>query len=161
MKTQIKEMIASIAHLKSIKDFLINSLITLLSFLFAYGKVLIFDNINLFIAIGIVVIVDWLFGVAIAVKKKKFETQKALKIIYYLVTYWSMLFAVLAIEKGFPSAFWLTEAIIMPILVFQLISMIKNLILLGVVNNTLAKQIFKNIDRYKEQVTENIKDEES
>lgn len=152
MKTQIKDMITSITHLKSLKDFFINLIITLLSFLFAYGKVLILDNINLFIAIGVVVIIDWIFGVMIAIKNKKFETQKALKIVYYLITYWSMLFAVLSIEKGFSSAFWLTEAIIMPILVFQIISMIKNLMLLGVINNSLAKQMFKNIDRYKEQI---------
>lgn len=152
MKTQIKDMITSITHLKSLKDFFLNLIITLLSFLFAYGKVLILDNINLFIAIGVVVIIDWIFGVMIAIKNKKFETQKALKIVYYLITYWSMLFAVLSIEKGFSSAFWLTEAIIMPILVFQIISMIKNLMLLGVINNSLAKQMFKNIDRYKEQI---------
>lgn len=152
MKTQIKDMITSITHLKSLKDFFLNLIITLLSFLFAYGKVLILDNINLFIAIGVVVIIDWIFGVMIAIKNKKFETQKALKIVYYLITYWSMLFAVLSIEKGFPSAFWLTEAIIMPILVFQIISMIKNFMLLGVINNSLAKQMFKNIDRYKEQI---------
>lgn len=152
MKTQIKDMITSITHLKSAKDFFLNLIITLLSFIFAYGKVLILDNINLFIAIGVVVIIDWIFGVAIAIKNKKFETQKALKIVYYLITYWSMLFAVLSIEKGFSSAFWLTEAIIMPILVFQIISMIKNLMLLGVINNSLAKQMFKNIDRYKEQI---------
>ena len=91
-------------------------------------------------------------GYWIAFKNKKFETQKALKIVYYLITYWSMLFAVLSIEKGFSSAFWLTEAIIMPILVFQIISMIKNFMLLGVINNSLAKQMFKNIDRYKEQI---------
>lgn len=152
MKTQIKDMITSITHLKSLKDFFLNLIITLLSFIFAYGKVLILDNINLFIAIGVVVIIDWIFGVVIAIKNKKFETQKALKIVYYLITYWSMLFAVLSIEKGFSSAFWLTEAIIMPILVFQIISMIKNLMLLGVINNSLAKQMFKNIDRYKEQI---------
>lgn len=152
IKTQLKDMITSISHLKSLKDFFLNLIITLLSFLFAYGKVLILDNINLFIAIGVVVIIDWIFGVMIAIKNKKFETQKALKIVYYLITYWSMLFAVLSIEKGFPSAFWLTEAIIMPILVFQIISMIKNLMLLGVINNSLAKQMFKNIDRYKEQI---------
>ena len=61
-----------------------------------------------------------------------------------------MLVAVLAIEKAFPSAFWLSEAIIMPILTFQIISMVKNLIILGVVNNSLAKQLFSNIDKYKE-----------
>lgn len=154
MKTQIKEMITSIAHLKSIKDFFLNTIITICTSLLAYSKLLIFDNIDLFRAIGIVVFVDWIFGVAIAFKDKKFKTQKALKIIYYLFTYWSMLFTVLAIEKGFPSAFWLTEGIIMPILVFQLISIIKNLIILGVINNTLAKQIFKNIDRYKETINE-------
>lgn len=149
---QIKQMIESIAHVRSIKEFIFNSIITLMSFTLGYFKILYLDNYNLFFAILIVVVIDWLFGVALALKNKQFETQKALKIVYYLVAYWLMLIAVLSIETGYPTAFWLSEAIIMPILVFQIISMIKNLILLGIINNSLAKEMFKNIDKYKEQM---------
>ena len=145
-------MIESIVHVRSIKEFIFNAIITIFAFIFGYFKIICLDNQNLFIAIAVVVVVDWIFGVALSIKNKVFETQKALKIVYYLCAYWLILFAVLSVEKGYPSAFWLSEAIIMPILTFQIISMIKNLILLGIINNSLAKDIFKNIDKYKEQI---------
>lgn len=149
-------MIESIAHVRSVKEFLANALITVVAFVFGYFKVICLDNQNLFIAIAVVVIVDWIFGVVLSFKNQAFETQKALKIIYYLCAYWLILFAVLSIEKGYPSAFWLSEAIIMPILTFQIISMVKNLILLGIVNNSLAKEMFKNIDKYKEKTFDDV-----
>lgn len=141
--------------MKNFKEFIANAIITLITFLFGYFRILVIESQNLFISIFIVVFIDWLFGVINSIKNKKFETKKALKIVYYLFTYWLILFAVLSIEKGYPAAFWLSEAIIMPILVFQIISMIKNLILLGVINNSLAKEIFKNIDKYKDTIVEN------
>lgn len=154
MIKNIWQIMESITHVRSIKEFVFNAVITFFAFVFGYFKLICLDNQNLFIAIAVVVIIDWIFGVALSFKAKKFETQKALKIVYYLCAYWLILFAVLSIEKGYPSAFWLSEAIIMPILTFQIISMIKNLILLGIINNSLAKQIFKNIDRYKETIDE-------
>lgn len=161
-------MIESIAHVRSVKEFIVNAIITAIAFVFGYFKIICLDNQNLFIAIAVVVIIDWLFGVALSFKNKVFETQKALKIIYYLGAYWLILFAVLSIEKGYPSAFWLSEAIIMPILTFQIISMVKNLILLNLITNSVAKEIFKNIDKYKENAfdkaieeNENIKEDET
>lgn len=159
IRTNIMDIIGSITHVRTIKEFTFNSIITFIAFIFGYFKIIFLDNQNLFIAIATVVIIDWLFGITIAIKNKKFETQKALKILYYLVTYWLMLVAVLSTEKAFPSAFWLSEAIVMPILTFQVISMIKNMILLGVINNSLAKEIFKNIDKYKEININGIKEE--
>lgn len=146
-------MLESIAHVRTIKEFIVNIIITFFAFIFGYFKIICLDNKNLFLAIAVVVMVDWIFGVSLSLKNKSFETQKALKIVYYLCAYWLILFTVLSVEKGYPSAFWLSEAIIMPILTFQIISMIKNLILLGLIKNSLAKEIFKNVDKYKENLT--------
>lgn len=153
MKNEIIGMVQSLSHIRNVKDFTINLIITMISFFAGYFQLIVFNNNNdrAFMAIAIVVFADWLFGTWRAVKFKEFQTSKALKVVYYLFAYWTILFTVLSVEKGFPSAFWLTEAIIMPILVFQIISTIKNLILLDIITNSLAKEIFKNIDKHKEQ----------
>lgn len=154
-----KTLIKGITHVNTLNDFFTNALITFGSFILGYFQIICLDNSDLFLAIAVVVIADWILGVALAVKNHNFETQKALRVIYYLFAYWLILFAVLAIEKGYPSAFWMTEAIVMPILTFQVISMIKNLILLGIITNSLAKEIFKNIDRYKEETLKKLDNE--
>jgi phage-related holin len=64
-----------------------------------------------------------------------------------------ILATVLSIEKGYPSAFWLSEAIIMPILVFQVISILKNAGLLGILPKGLLTEMLEKIDKYK---TDNI-----
>lgn len=154
-----KTLIKGITHVNTLNDFFTNALITFGSFILGYFQIICLDNSDLFLAIAVVVIADWILGVALAVKNHNFETQKALRVIYYLFAYWLILFAVLAIEKGYPSAFWMTEAIVMPILTFQVMSMIKNLILLELITNSIAKDIFKNIDRYKEKTLKKIEDE--
>jgi phage-related holin len=102
-----------------------------------------------FIAILAVVIVDSFFGIAKALYQDNFETRKAFKAIFMLVAFWVLLATVLLIEKGFPFASFLSEAILLPILVFQLISILKNMQLLGLINNTLANEILKRIDNHK------------
>jgi len=154
-----KTLIKGISHVNTIQDFVFNAMITFFSFILGYFRIICINNADLFIAIAIVVIVDWIFGIALALKNHNFETHKAMRIIYYLASYWLILTVVLAIEKGYPSAFWMSEAIIMPILTFQVISMIKNLILLGIITNSLAKEIFKNIDRYKEETLKKLDNE--
>jgi phage-related holin len=61
-----------------------------------------------------------------------------------------LLGTVLVIERGFPFASFLSEAVILPILVFQLISIIKNLNRLGFINGELADKILSKIDNHKD-----------
>lgn len=91
-------------------------------------------------------------------KKKRWETRKALKIIYYLTGYWLIVFIVLSIEKAHQAAFFLSEAIVLPILIFQVISMLKNASLLGVLPKGLLLKILSNIDNYKDQAIEQSKE---
>lgn len=147
---KLKELIISIVHLKTLGEFIISMVIAAIGGIAGYFKLIYFDNLAMFEAITWVVIIDCIAGVSVAFKFHKFETQKALKVIYYLATYWILLAMVLQVEKGFPSAFWLSEAIIMPILVFQVISILKNLGLLGIIQNTLLSQILAKIDKHKD-----------
>jgi phage-related holin len=146
----LKQTILSIIHIKSIGDAAIGALVAFLGGVAGYFKLIYFDNADMFQAIAWVVFVDFFAGVAVAIKMHKFETHKAMKVIYYLAIYWALLAMVLQVEKGFPSAFWLSEAIIMPILVFQVISILKNLGLLGIIQNQLLTDILSKIDKHKD-----------
>lgn len=146
-----KDIILSVINIKSTYDFIINATVSFLAGILGYFHLLYLDNKDLFSAITMVVVGDWLAGVALAFKRNKFETWKALKIVYYIAAYSFTLAMVLSIEKGYPSAFWLSEAVIMPILVFQTISFLKNLSLLGLIPKSLLTDILNKIDKYKEE----------
>jgi phage-related holin len=103
-----------------------------------------------FIAILFVVLLDAFFGIAKAFKLGNFETKKTFKAVFMLVGFWLLLATVLTIEKGFPFASFLSEAILLPILLFQLISTLKNMHLVGLLNNEALAKILSNIDKHKD-----------
>ncbi|TXD47325.1 phage holin family protein [Polaribacter sp. IC073] len=103
-----------------------------------------------FAAIFCVVVLDASLAMLKALKEAKFETNKAFKAVKTLVIFWLLLATVLIIEKGFPFASFLSEAVIVPILLFQIISIIKNLHLLGFISGPLADKILENVDKHKE-----------
>lgn len=133
---------------------LINLSATIIASLLAYMQVIIIDNINMFVAIFWVELLDFVFGVILAIKRHEFKTRKAIKIVYYLSTYWAILFVVLSIEKAHPAAYWASEGIVLPILIFQIISALKNAAEIGLIPNGLLKEILKSIDKHKNRAIE-------
>ena len=128
----------------------------LLFYAFSFGAItsqwveMLIDAQDQFISIFFVVLLDATFGILKAFKLKNFETKKTFKAIYMLVGFWLLLATVLTIEKGFPFASFLSEAILLPILLFQLISTLKNMQLLGLLNNATLTKILANIDKHKQ-----------
>jgi hypothetical protein len=53
------------------------------------------------------------------------------------------------VEKGFPGTGWLSETIIMPFIVFQIMSALKNASLAGFIQNDLLNTILDKIDKHK------------
>lgn len=154
----MKTILLSIAHLRSISEGIFNFFATIIASVFGYYNVIVATNTPLFAAVTIVVVADWIFGILriLIRKNEEFETRKALKIIYYLFAYNTIVFVILAIEKAQPSAFFLDETIVLPIILFQLISMLKNISLLGWIPQGLLLQILSNIDNYKEKTKNSI-----
>lgn len=136
-------------HIHSMLSVLINSIITLVCMALGYFKVIYLDNVNLFNSVMMVVIGDWIFGTMVSIQRGKWETRKALRVIYYFAAYFVIVFIVLSIQKGNPNAFFLDEAIILPILIFQMISMLKNASILGIIPKGLLSEILEKIDSYK------------
>ena len=147
---KIKEIILSISHVRSLADLVIGFIVASVAAIFGYFKVIILDHSNLFEAITWVVLIDFFVGVSLAIKNDNFKTEKALKLTYYFGVYFVLCAMVLKVEEGFPSAFWLSEAVIMPILVFQVVSILKNLSLIGLLNNTLLNEMLNKIDKHKD-----------
>ena len=53
------------------------------------------------------------------------------------------------VEKGFSGTAWLSEVIIVPFMILQLISALKNASMVGLIKNELLNEILDRIDRHK------------
>jgi toxin secretion/phage lysis holin len=125
------------------------SMSTLLAFIGTYFFNLTADNIEQFLAVGLIIFVDGFFGVWAGMKREGFQTFKALKVLKTFGFWMVMLACILSIEKGFTGTSWLSETIIAPFMVFQLISILKNASMVGVVTNELLTQILDRLDKHK------------
>lgn len=125
------------------------SMSTLLAFVGTYFFNLTAENIEQFLAVGVIVFADGFFGVWAGMKREGFQTRKALKVLRTYGFWTVMLACILAIEKGFIGTSWLSETIMAPFLVFQLISILKNASMVGIVHNELLTQILDRLDKHK------------
>jgi len=125
------------------------SLTTACAFIGSYFMNLTADNIEQYLSVAFVIFADGFFGVWAGVKREGFKTFKALSVLKTFVFWIVMLSAILTIEKGFTGTGWLSETIMAPFLVFQLISILKNASMVGVVKNELLTQILDKLDKHK------------
>ena len=102
-----------------------------------------------YLAIIAVLWLDGIFGVLAGIKKEGFKTYKALKILKNLFTWLSILTVVLIMEKGFDGVDWLSEVIIVPFMVLQLISALKNASMAGLIKVNELNKILDRIDGHK------------
>jgi phage-related holin len=125
------------------------SLTTALAFIGTYFMHLTADNIEQYLSVGFVVFADGFFGIWAGIKREGFQTRKALNVLKTFGFWIIMLSAILSIEKGFTGTTWLSETIMAPFLVFQLISILKNASMVGAVKNELVIQILDKLDKHK------------
>lgn len=125
------------------------SLTTALAFIGTYFIHLTADNIEQYLSVGLVVFADGFFGIWAGIKREGFQTRRALSVLKTFGFWIVMLSAILSIEKGFSGTAWLSETIMAPFLVFQLISILKNASMVGLVKNELAVQILDRLDKHK------------
>ena len=125
------------------------SLTTAFAFIGTYFMHLTADNIDQFLAVGLVVFADGFFGIWAGVKREGFKTYKALSVLKTFGFWVVMLSVILSIEKGFAGTGWLSETIMAPFLVFQLISILKNASMVGAIKNELLTQILDKLDKHK------------
>lgn len=120
-----------------------------LAFICSYFMELTMQNAEQYLAIATLIFADGFFGVIAGVKREGFKTYKAFKILRTLV-FWSIILTVmLVIEKSIPGAGWLSEVVVVPLVVLQLVSVLKNASMAGFIKMDAVNQILDRIDSHK------------
>jgi phage-related holin len=120
-----------------------------IGFICSYFMELTMQNAEQYLAITTLVFADGFFGVIAGIRREGFKTYKAIKIIRTLIFWIIMLTLILVIEKSIPGAGWLSETMLMPLVVFQLISTIKNASMAGFIKTSVLNKILDSIDKHK------------
>ena len=122
---------------------------TMLTFIWAYFFNLALTNSDQYLALVAVVMVDGFFGVIAGIKREGFQTCKAIKVLRTLVTWIVLLTTLLMVEKGFKGTGWLSETILVPFIVFQLMSALKNASMAGFIKMEALNSILDKFDNHK------------
>jgi phage-related holin len=122
---------------------------TMLTFIWAYFFNLALTNSDQYLALVAVVMVDGFFGVIAGTKREGFQTCKAIKVLRTLVTWIVLLTTLLMVEKGFKGTGWLSETILVPFIVFQLMSALKNASMAGFIKMEALNSILDKFDNHK------------
>ena len=120
-----------------------------MSFMCSYFMELTMGNIEQYLALIAVVFIDGFFGIAAGVKREGFQTRKAVRVLQRAIMWIIFLTVILMVEKGFAGTSWLSETIIVPFIVLQLISALKNASMAGLIKATELNKILDRIDNHK------------
>jgi len=125
------------------------------TFMCSYFMNLTMANSDQYLAIVGVMFLDGIFGMIAGTRREGFQTRKAIKVLRNTVAWMVILTVILMVEQGFAGTAWLSEVIVVPFMVFQLISALKNASMSGFIQMSLLNQILDKIDKHK-----GIRDEE-
>jgi len=106
-------------------------------------------NAEQYLGLVAVVFIDGFFGIAAGIKREGFQTRKAVRVLQRTIGWILFLTVILMVEKGFVGASWLSEAIIIPFIVLQLISALKNASMAGFIKAEELNKILDRIDNHK------------
>jgi hypothetical protein len=126
-----------------------------ITFMCSYFMNITMANSDQYLAIVGVMFLDGIFGIIAGIKREGFQTRKAIKVLRNTVAWMVILTVILMVEQGFAGTAWLSEVIVVPFMVFQLISALKNASMAGFIQMSLLNQILDKIDKHK-----GIRDEE-
>ena len=135
--------------MKSSLSLILSSVSITIGFVCSYFMELTMQNAEQYLAITALIFADGFFGVIAGVKREGFKTYKAVKILKNLLFWIIFLTVILGIEANFSGTFWLSETIITPLIIFQLISALKNASMAGFVKIDELNRILDKIDKHK------------
>lgn len=125
------------------------SITTALAFACSYFMELTMGNVEQYLALVAVVFIDGFFGIAAGVKREGFQTRKAVRVLQRVITWVAFLTVILMVEKGFEGTSWLSETIIVPFIILQLVSALKNASMVGLIKSADLNRILDKIDLHK------------
>ncbi len=135
--------------MKSNLTFLCASITTTMTFLGSYFLELTMGNAEQYLALIAVVFIDGFFGIAAGIKREGFQTRKAVRVLQRAVGWVVFLTVLLMVEKGFAGTAWLSETVIVPFIVLQIISALKNASMAGFIKMEELNKILDRIDNHK------------
>jgi len=135
--------------MKSSLSLILSSISMTVAFVCSYFMEITMQNAEQYLAITALIFADGFFGVIAGVKREGFKTYKAVKILKNLLFWIIFLTVILGIEANFSGTFWLSETIITPLIIFQLISALKNASMAGFVKIDELNRILDKIDKHK------------
>ena len=135
--------------MKSSLSLILSSISMTIGFVCSYFMEITMQNAEQYLAITALIFADGFFGVIAGIKREGFKTYKAIKILKNLLFWIIILTVILGIEANFSGTFWLSETIITPLIIFQLISALKNASMAGFVKIDELNKILDKIDRHK------------
>lgn len=122
---------------------------TLFGFICAFFLEIALSNSEQYLAVTSVVMLDGFFGMIAGIKREGFKTYRALKLLRTLFSWILILTVLLTVEVGFAGTAWLSETVLVPFIVFQLISALKNASMAGFIKADLVNKILDGIDKHK------------
>lgn len=134
--------------MKTAKLILLSSMISF-GFICSYFMELTMRNAEQYLAIATLIFADGLFGVIAGIKREGFKTYKAIRILRTLIFWIVILTVILVIEQSIPGASWLSETVLMPLVVFQLVSVLKNASMAGFIKIEVLNNILDKVDKHK------------
>jgi len=135
--------------MKSSLSLIVSSISMTAAFVCSYFMEITMQNAEQYLAITALIFADGFFGVIAGIKREGFKTYKAVKILKNLLFWIIILTVILGIEANFSGTFWLSETIITPLIIFQLISALKNASMAGFVKIDELNRILDKIDKHK------------
>ena len=107
------------------------------------------ENMEQYLAVVAVLWLDGIFGIWAGIKREGFKTYKALKITRNTFVWLAILTVILMVEKGFAGTAWLSEVVVVPFMILQLISALKNASMAGLIKMEHLNKILDRIDKHK------------
>lgn len=146
-------IVESVASLNLRPEFFIGSIFGgfSLGMITAFAENWIYSPASALYALIFLIGVDHVTGTTIALRNNKFETKKAVRIFWTLISHVGLLSLSLNLAKGSVAIYWLDESVFVPLVLVNLLSLIKNLSLLGLINNKFADILYNKIDVYKNE----------
>jgi len=120
-----------------------------MTFLGTYFLELTMGNAEQYLSLIAVIFIDGFFGIVAGIKREGFQTRKAVRVLKRAVTWIAILTVLLMVEKGFTGTAWLSEVVVIPFIVLQIISALKNASMDGFIKAEELNKILDRIDNHK------------
>jgi hypothetical protein len=122
---------------------------SMIAFICSYFYNMTLSHYEQYLALIAVIFVDGFFGIIAGIKREGFQTRKALKVLQTTVVWVILLTMLLTVEQAFKGMGWLSETILIPFLVFQIMSALKNASMAGFIKAQLINYVLDQFDQHK------------